>query len=66
MGLCDDLDMLRVLAGTGVLLMYQATVGRGRDPVTEQFRSTWSPGEMETGAGDMYGPDGIAKKKLLN
>ena len=46
-GSCDDL----VLAGTGVLLMYQAPVGRGRDPVTEQFRSTWSPGEREIGTG---------------
>ena len=66
MGLCDLVDMLRLLAGTGVLLMYLTTVGQGRDPVTEQFRSTWSPGEMETGAGEMNGPYGIAEKKLLN
>ena len=65
MGLCDDLDMLRVLAGVGVLKKYQMTVGRGRDPVMEQFRSIWSRGEMETGAGEMYGSDGIAEKNFL-
>ena len=57
--------MFIVLAGTGVLLIYQNTVGRGREPVTEQFRSTWSPGEMETGAGEMYGPEGIAEKRTF-
>ena len=40
--------------------MYQQIVGLGSEPVTEQLRSTWSPGERETGAEDMYGPDGIA------
>ena len=34
MGLCDDLDMLRVLAGTEVLSMYQ-----GLDP-----QGTWKLG----------------------
>jgi hypothetical protein len=41
------------------------TVGRGRDTVTEQFRSAWSPGEQETGAVEMFGPDGIAEYNFL-
>ena len=66
LGACSDCDMLAVLAGTGLLLMYQNTDGLGRDPVTEQLRSTMSPGERETGLGEMNGPEGIAEKKLYN
>ena len=66
LGACSGCDMLVVLAGTGLLLMYQNTDGLGRDPVTEQLRSTMSPGERETGLGEMNGPEGIAEKKLCN
>ena len=54
--------MLLVLAGTGFLLMYQNTVGLGRDPVSEQLRLSMSPGEREAGAGERNGPDGIAEE----
>jgi hypothetical protein len=37
-----------------------------KDPVMEQFSSTWSPTEMETRAGEMYGPDGTAEEKCFN
>ena len=66
LGACSGCDMLVVLAGTGLLLMYQNTDGLGRDPVTEQLRSTMSPGERETGLGEINGPEGIAEKKIYN
>ena len=56
--------LLRV--GTGILLTYQKMSGLGREPRREQLRLTVSPGEMKRGAGDMNGPEGIAKEQLLN
>ena len=51
---------------TGLLLMYHTSVGAGSEPVTEQFSPTGSPGEREAGPGEMWGPEGIAEKKLFN
>ena len=61
-------ELLEVLlsVGTGTLLMYQKMSGLGREPLSVQLMLTVSPGEMERGAWDMNGPEGIAEEELLN